>query len=139
MIAKPELGCAGPRTAGIMNHHGIAPARRTSSIYQLTVIEVSLRIGNTKHRRPGPDGHPVDHAQVRFRKRIPVESLPKPGEPLTLPTATGTTLPATVVQVDWIDDKELFVVACRYAARSISLQEYEAVINDPDWVMTPLL
>jgi hypothetical protein len=103
------------------------------------VIEVSLRIPNTKHRRMGADGFPIDHASVRFRKALPVPALPKPGESLMLPTASGRILPATVVQADWVDDKGMFVVACRYAPRSISAEEVEAIFSDPEWVMTPLL
>jgi hypothetical protein len=103
------------------------------------IVEISLRIANTKHRKPGPDGYPIDHAQVRFRKALTVATLPKPGDTLTLPTAAGVNLLATVVQTDWIDDKDMFVVACRHAARSISAEEYEALTSDPAWVMTPLL
>jgi len=103
------------------------------------IVEISLRIANTKHRRPGPDGYPVDHAQVRFRKTLSVDSLPKPGESLTLPTTSGCLLTATVVQTDWSDDKNMFVVACRHGPRSITAEEYEALIGDPEWVMTPLL
>jgi hypothetical protein len=102
-------------------------------------IEISLRIPNTKQRRLGPDGYPVDHASVRFRKPLPVETIPKAGETLMLPTASGTALQATVVQADWHTEKGMFVVACRYAPRSISPDEYEALMNDPEWVMTPLL
>jgi hypothetical protein len=102
-------------------------------------IEVSLRIPNTKHRRLGADGYPIDHASVRFRKSVPVPALPKPGELLTLSTASGRTLQATVVQSDWSDDKGRFVVACRYAPHSISAEECDALFSDPEWVMTPLL
>jgi hypothetical protein len=103
------------------------------------VIEVSLRIPNTKHRRLGPDGYPIDHANVRFRKPMPVPALPKPGESLALPMASGATLQATVVMSEWSEDKGMFVVACRSAARSITAEEYEAIVSDPEWVMTPLL
>ena len=60
-------------------------------------IEVSLRIPNAKVRPLDENGYPIDHASVRFKKVIEVESIPRPGDSLTLPTASGRLLPSSVV------------------------------------------
>ena len=102
-------------------------------------IEVSLRIPNMKIRPLDENGYPIDHAMVRFRKTTSVPAIPKPGESLPLETASGKVLPSTVVRADWNDEKGLFVVACQYGNRSISQEDYSALIDDPDWRMTPLV
>jgi hypothetical protein len=102
-------------------------------------VEVSLRIPNMKVRALDEHGYPIDHSAVRFKKVIQVPAIPKPGTSLPLPTASGRTLPATVVRADWSDDKALFVVACQYANRSISTEEYDALVQDPEWQMMPLI
>lgn len=83
-------------------------------------------------------GYPIDHSAVRFKKLAVVPALPKPGESLPL-TASGRMLQSTVVRADWHEERGLFVVACQYASRSISAEEYGALVNDPDWQMTPLI
>jgi hypothetical protein len=102
-------------------------------------IEVSLRIPNMKVRPLDEHGYPLDHSTVRFRKTTSVPAIPKPGESLELTTASGVVLRSTVVRADWNEDKGLFVVACQYANRSISTDEHSALVNDPEWRMTPLV
>ena len=102
-------------------------------------VEVSLRIPNMKVRALDEHGYPIDHSSVRFRKMALVPSIPKPGEPFPLTTASGRMLQSTVVRADWHEERELFVVACQYASRSISPDEYAALVNDPEWQMTPLI
>ena len=101
-------------------------------------IEVSLRIPNMKVRTMDEQGFPIDHSTVRFKKVMSVPAIPKSGEMLQL-TASGQTLQATVVRSDWSDEREMFVVACQYANRSITPDEHTAIISDPDWRMTPLI
>jgi hypothetical protein len=102
-------------------------------------VEVSLRVPNMKVRALDENGFPIDHASVRFRKVIEVPSIPKPDETLQLSTRSGTTLPAKVVRADWSEQRELFVLSCQYANRSISAEEYGALANDPDWELKPLI
>ena len=102
-------------------------------------VEVSLRIPNMKVRALDEHGYPVDHSSVRFRKVTVVPALPKPGDSLQLTTASGRMLQSTVVRADWSEERALFVVACQYANRSISPDEYQALVADPDWQMTPLI
>lgn len=102
-------------------------------------VEVSLRVPNMKVRALDPLGYPIDHSAVRFKRLTLVPSVPKTGESLPLMTASGRTIESTVVRADWSEEKELFVVACQYARRSISTEEYDALLTDPDWQMRPLI
>lgn len=102
-------------------------------------VEISLRIPNMKVRALDEHGYPIDHSTVRFKKNLQVPAIPKPGDSLPLTTASGRMLQSTVVRADWHEERELFVVACQYSNRSISPDEYAALINDPDWQMTPLI
>ncbi len=83
-------------------------------------------------------GYPIDHSMVRFKKMLSVPSIPKPGEPLPL-VSSGRTFESKVVRADWHEGRELFVVACQYASRSISPDEYAAIMGDPEWEMKPLI
>ena len=92
-----------------------------------------------KVRALDENGYPIDHSQVRFRKVIDVEGIPKSEVMLDLSTSSGRVLPARVVRSDWNEDRGLFVVSCQYANRSITLEEYRALADDPDWQMKHLL
>ena len=102
-------------------------------------VEVSLRVPNMKIRALDEHGYPIDHSAVRFKKLIEVPSIPKAGETLSLTTRTGGSFASKVVRADWNEGKNLFVVSCQYANRSITQEEYAALIQDPDWEMKPLI
>ncbi len=102
-------------------------------------VEVSLRVPNMKVRALDENGYPIDHSAVRFKKMIVVPSIPKPGESLSLTTRTGGAFASKVVRSDWNEGRNLFVVSCQYANRSITADEYAALIQDPDWEMRPLI
>ncbi len=102
-------------------------------------VEVSLRVPNMKIRALDEHGYPIDHSAVRFRKLMDVPSIPKPGDSLSLTTRTGGPFASRVVRADWNEGKNLFVVSCQYANRSITQEEYGALIQDPDWEMKPLI
>jgi hypothetical protein len=101
-------------------------------------VEVSLRVPNMKVRALDENGYPIDHANVRFKKLVTVPSVPKPGETLSL-TSSEKTFSAKVVRADWNEDRGLFVVACQYGNRSITADEYGAIVDDPQWEMKPLI
>lgn len=102
-------------------------------------VEVSLRVPNMKIRALDEHGYPIDHSAVRFKKVMEVPSIPKPGETLSLTTRTGAPFASKVVRADWNEGKNLFVVSCQYGNRSITQEEYAALIQDPDWEMKPLI
>jgi hypothetical protein len=102
-------------------------------------VEVRLRVPNMKARALDENGYPIDHASMRFRKVIEVPKIPKPEEMLDLATSSGRTLQARVVRADWNEGRGLFVLSCQFANRSITADEYGALVSDPDWQLKHLL
>jgi len=102
-------------------------------------IEVRLKIPkNSKAPLLDDNGYPLDMASVRFRKLMEVPAIPKAGDSMAL-TAGTRTLPSTVVRADWSERDGRFIVACQYAQRSISVDEQNALVADPDWLLIPLI
>ena len=58
---------------------------------------------------------------------------------LQLTISAFQTIECTVTRADWNDQRELFIVSCSYSKRSISPDEYGALVNDSDWTMKPLI
>jgi hypothetical protein len=70
---------------------------------------------------------------------IEVPKIPKPDEMLDLETDSGKMLQARVVRADWNEGLGLFVLSCQYANRSITPEEYGALVSDPHWQLKHLL
>ena len=105
-----------------------------------TQIEVNLRVPTLTVKIPNEPDRRIDNSAVRFTKRIEVPSLPKAGESISLSTDAGRmTFECTVTRSDWHEEKELFVVACTYAKRSLPVETYSALVNDTDWTMKQLI
>lgn len=103
-------------------------------------VEISLRIPSLRVRREGQDEpETIANGEVRFTKRIELEAIPKAGVVLTMAVSSGGTFECDVVRSDWHDDKNMFVVACRYSKRSISQAEYQALMDASDWQVRNLL
>lgn len=101
-------------------------------------VEISLRIPSLRVRREGKDAlETIANGDIRFGKRVEVDSIPKPGDVLTMTISSGGTFECEVVRSDWQND--LFVVACRYSKRSITPAEYQALMNASDWHMRALI
>ena len=92
-----------------------------------------------KVRALDPNGYPIDHSEMRFRGLIEIPKFPHAGDALTLSTRSGRTLQANVVHVDLDEARHLFVLSCQYAERSISAEDYGALVDDPEWVLKHLL
>jgi len=101
--------------------------------------EVRLRVPNMKARALGPNGYPIDHSSMRFRKIIEIPTFPRVGDSLALMTSSGQMLPAKVMRVDLDEPRSLFILSCQYAQKSISADEYAALSNDPEWLLKHLL
>jgi hypothetical protein len=102
-------------------------------------IEIRLRIPSNRNAPLlDENGYPLDMTGVRFRKLMTVTAIPKAAEALEL-TASGQVLLATVVRADWSDSDGRFIAACQYARRSITVEEQNALINDPEWSIVPLI
>lgn len=102
-------------------------------------VEISLRIPAVKDPLKDGSGSPINNGDVRFMKRIEAAALPKSGDVIELATRPAYEFRATVVRADWHEEKELFVVSCKYAKSSIPRPEYLALMNDHEWTMKPLL
>jgi len=102
-------------------------------------VEINLRVPKPKIPAAGPDGSPIDSSSIRFTKTITVSQVPKPGQRLELSISSGEVFEGEVLRVDWHDNRELFIVACRYAPRSIPQNHYDALTSSADWIAKPLL
>jgi len=103
-------------------------------------VEISLRIPSLRVRREGKEApETIANSDVRFAKRVELQAIPTPGETLTMTISSGGTFECDVVRSDWQDDKNMFVVACRYSKRSISPAEYQALMGASDWQVRALL
>lgn len=104
------------------------------------IVEISLKIPSLRVRREGKeDPETIPNGEVRFSKRIELESIPKTGEILKMQVGSGGSFECEVSRSDWRDDKNIFVIACRYSKRSISPADYQALIDAPDWELKPLI
>ena len=103
-------------------------------------VEISLRIPSLRVRKEGTDvAETIANGDVRFSTQVDLESVPKPGTILKLPVGTGEPFECEVVRSDWSDDKNKFVVACRYSKRSISHADYQALMHAPGWEVRTLI
>jgi hypothetical protein len=102
-------------------------------------IEVRLRVPkNSKAPLLDENGYPLDPAMFRWRRLLTVPAIPKSGETIEL-VAGDNKLPATVVRADWNEAEGMFVVACQYANRSITVDQQNALVADPEWSIVPLI
>lgn len=103
-------------------------------------VEISLRIPSLRVRREGKEAmETIANSDIRFSKRIELESIPKPGHVLTMSVSSGGTFECEVLRSDWHEEKNMFVIACRYSKRSISSADYDALIESSDWQGRALL
>ena len=103
-------------------------------------VEISLRIPSLRVKKEGTDvAETIANGDVRFSTQLNVDSVPKPGTMLSLPVTSVDPFECEVVRSDWHDDKNQFVVACRYAKRSITHADYQALVNAPEWQARTLI
>ncbi len=103
-------------------------------------VEINLRIPRLTIRSSTAPDKVIDNSVVRFIRHAQVSAIPKPGEPLHLPTRVeGESIECVVTRADWSEEKERFIVSCSYSKKSIAAVDYEALVNDADWTMKPLI
>lgn len=103
-------------------------------------VEISVRIPSLRVRREDRDAlETINNSDVRFIKQMVVEKIPKAGEVLRMTVGETGAFDCEVVQSDWHHDKNMFVVACRYAKRSIAPADYQALVDAADWQVRPLI
>jgi hypothetical protein len=101
-------------------------------------VEVNLRIPRVTITSLNEEPKIIDNSSVRFTTLIQVPVIPKPGVSLQLSTRDGPMFECAVTRADWSEEKSLFIISCSYSKRSISADEYGALINDSDWKMKQL-
>lgn len=104
-----------------------------------TEVEINLRIPAVKEPLKDASGWPINNSDVRFTKRISVQTLPKPGDVVDLVTQPDHAFQATVTRAEWHEEKEMFIVFCRYSKQSIPRPQYLALMDDQEWTRKPLL
>jgi hypothetical protein len=103
-------------------------------------VEISLRVPSLRVRREGKEAlETITNSEVRFGKQVVLDSIPKPGDVLTMTISSGATFECDVVRSDWQHDRNMFVISCRYSKRSISPAEYQAFVSASDWQIRTLL
>jgi hypothetical protein len=103
-------------------------------------VEISLKIPSlraTRERQQNPST--IANNDVRFIKHVELEAIPRAGDLLTMTVAAGAPFHCNVIRSDWHHDKNMFVIACRYAKRSISEADYQALLAASDWQPKSLL
>jgi hypothetical protein len=96
-------------------------------------VEANLKIPSLTLKTAGDADHRIVNSHVRFIKTITVDTIPKAGDSVRLSARLSAPFDATVTRVDWDEGKSLFVVACTYARRAITSDEYSHLLTDPDW------
>ena len=101
-------------------------------------LEVNLKIPRVTLRPADGPVQVIDNSAIRYTKLIHVPAVPKAGQVLQVAAGPFQTFECSVTRADWNDERELFIVSCSYAKRSMSAEEYDALINDSDWKSKPL-
>ena len=97
-------------------------------------VEIKLRVPSLRLERAQRDAATIANDDVRFIKHVELEAIPQPGDVLTMTIeSSGATFQCEVVRSDWHEDKNMFVIACRYARRTISEADYLRLMSAGDW------
>ncbi len=101
------------------------------------VVEVSLKLpARPQIKSPA---FPYGVRDVRFTKQAELDPLPKVGDSFTM-TAGALTVPCRVLQRNWDEHKNMFVIACEYGGTSrISNEDYLTILEASDWTAKTLL
>jgi hypothetical protein len=101
-------------------------------------VEIELRIPTlTVKKDDGSDGK-IDNTRVRFKKVIQVPAFPPQGSTIQLSAGSDLAFECTIARADWHEDKQLFVLSCKYPKQRMPLLEYEMLLSDPLWRRTEL-
>ena len=101
-------------------------------------VEIELRIPTvTVVKEDGSNGR-IDNTHVRFKKVIQLPAFPPQGSTIQLTAGSDLAFECTIARADWHEEKQLFVLACKYPKQRMLPQQYETLINDPQWQRTEL-
>jgi hypothetical protein len=101
-------------------------------------VEIELRIPTvTVVKEDGSNGR-VDNTHVRFKRVMSMPAFPPQGSTIQLTAGSDLTFECTIARADWHEEKQLFVLACKYPKQRMLPQDYETLLNDPRWQRTEL-
>ena len=102
-------------------------------------VEINLRLPSLRIKPTGgEEAKVIDNSGLRFVRQIECQSVPKVGESINM-SAGSVSFPCQVVQVNWHESKNIFVVACKYGWQRILAEDYLAIVHAPDWEGNALL
>lgn len=99
-------------------------------------VEIELRIPTFTVKSEDDTPRRVDNSLVRFRRVIQVPAFPPPGSKIELSASNDFAFECVIARADWHEEKQRFVLACKYPKQRIFPHEYEALLNDPQWERT---
>jgi hypothetical protein len=101
-------------------------------------VEIELRIPTLTVNREDDAPGKIDNTHVRFKKTIQVPAFPPPGSTIKLTAGSDLAFECTVARADWHEEKQMFVLSCKYPRQRIFQREYESLLSDPEWKRTEL-
>jgi hypothetical protein len=101
-------------------------------------VEIELRIPTLMMKKEDGSDVKIDNTLVRFKKVIQVPAFPPQGSTIQLSAGSNLVFECTIARADWHEDKQLFVLSCKYPRQRMLLHEYETLLNDPQWQRTEL-
>lgn len=104
-----------------------------STIYMEMDVEIELRIPTLTLDKDEDNPAKIDNTHVRFKKVIRVPAFPPPGSTIELTAGSDLSFECDIVRADWHEEKQLFVLSCKYPKQRIVQSEYETLLNDPEW------
>jgi hypothetical protein len=96
-------------------------------------VEIELRIPTLTVDTEDHTPRKVDNTHVRFRKVMHVPAFPPTGSTIQVTAGNDLKFDCTILRSDWHDEKQLFVLACKYPKQRIIQSDYETLLNDPEW------
>lgn len=99
-------------------------------------VEIELRIPTLTLKTEDDSPRKIDNSLVRFRKIIQVPAFLPSGSKIALNAGSDFAFECVVIRADWHEEKQRFVLACKYPKQKIFPHEYEALLNDPEWERT---
>jgi len=80
----------------------------------------------------------IDNSAIRFSKCVELQTIPKQGDVLEM-SAGRSAFPCEVLQVNWHESKNTFVVACKYGRSRMLPEDYFEISGASEWTSKPLL
>ena len=116
------------------------PSTGLYDIHMPQLVEINLRLPSFRAKPVDPaPPKVVDNSGIRFTKRVELDDVPKPGQIITMSAAGSVSFPCEVLQVNWHESKNIFVIACKYGRPRVTEEDYTTINSAPDWTASSLL